>query len=87
MHHIGIINTEGAMWKEQRKFLHEKLRGFGMTYMGNGKKSMETRIKVSFPENLYFIFLLQNLFFFPAKKKKNNKINFENLNYLLFSGR
>ncbi|XP_074102402.1 cytochrome P450 18a1 isoform X2 [Cotesia typhae] len=41
----GIVNTEGAMWKEQRKFLHEKLRYFGMTYMGNGRKSMETRIK------------------------------------------
>ncbi|XP_031367129.1 cytochrome P450 18a1 isoform X2 [Apis dorsata] len=40
----GIINTEGAMWKDQRKFLHDKLRGFGMTYMGGGKKIMESRI-------------------------------------------
>ncbi|XP_011300426.1 cytochrome P450 18a1 [Fopius arisanus] len=40
----GIVNAEGAMWKEQRKFLHEKLRGFGMTYLGNGKKIMEARI-------------------------------------------
>ncbi|XP_033339121.1 cytochrome P450 18a1 isoform X1 [Megalopta genalis] len=40
----GIINTEGAMWKEQRKFLHDKLRSFGMTYMGGGKKVMESRI-------------------------------------------
>ncbi|XP_012142656.2 cytochrome P450 18a1 isoform X1 [Megachile rotundata] len=40
----GIINTEGAMWKEQRKFLHDKLRSFGMTYMGGGKKIMESRI-------------------------------------------
>lgn len=35
------------MWKEQRKFLHEKLRSFGMTYLGNGKKIMETRVNVS----------------------------------------
>nr|XP_034178596.1 cytochrome P450 18a1 isoform X1 [Osmia lignaria] len=41
---VGIINTEGAMWKEQRKFLHDKLRSFGMTYIGGGKKVMESRI-------------------------------------------
>ncbi|XP_029052412.1 cytochrome P450 18a1 isoform X2 [Osmia bicornis bicornis] len=40
----GIINTEGDMWKEQRKFLHDKLRSFGMTYIGGGKKIMESRI-------------------------------------------
>ncbi|XP_076639929.1 cytochrome P450 18a1 [Colletes latitarsis] len=40
----GIINTEGAMWKDQRRFLHDKLRSFGMTYMGGGKKIMESRI-------------------------------------------
>ncbi|EZA54128.1 hypothetical protein DMN91_001114 [Ooceraea biroi] len=40
----GIINTEGAMWKDQRKFLHDKLRNFGMTYSGMGKKVMESRI-------------------------------------------
>lgn len=43
----GIINSEGRLWKSQRRFLHEKLREFGMTYMGNGKKIMEGRIKVS----------------------------------------
>lgn len=42
----GIINSEGRLWKSQRRFLHEKLREFGMTYMGNGKKIMESRIKV-----------------------------------------
>ncbi|KAL0108030.1 hypothetical protein PUN28_014950 [Cardiocondyla obscurior] len=40
----GIINTQGALWKDQRKFLHEKLRSFGMTHLGTGKKSMNTRI-------------------------------------------
>jgi len=43
----GIINTEGAMWKDQRRFLHEKLRNFGMTNSGTGKKIMEARIMVS----------------------------------------
>ncbi|CAH2237603.1 cytochrome P450 18a1 [Pararge aegeria] len=42
---LGIINSEGRLWKNQRRFLHEKLREFGMTYMGNGKKIMEARIK------------------------------------------
>ncbi|XP_049866641.1 cytochrome P450 18a1 [Pectinophora gossypiella] len=42
---LGIINSEGPLWKSQRRFLHEKLREFGMTYMGNGKKIMEGRIK------------------------------------------
>ncbi|KAK0179218.1 hypothetical protein PV327_008031 [Microctonus hyperodae] len=32
------------MWKDQRKFLHEKLRSFGMTYQGNGRKVMESKI-------------------------------------------
>lgn len=45
------------MWKDQRKFLHDKLRSFGMTYMGGGKKIMESRIMVSFPFLLYFLFL------------------------------
>lgn len=35
------------MWKDQRKFLHDKLRSFGMTYMGTGKKIMESKIMVS----------------------------------------
>nr|WNT94917.1 26-hydroxylase CYP18A1 [Lymantria dispar] len=42
---LGIVNSEGRLWKSQRRFLHEKLREFGMTYMGNGKKVMEIRIK------------------------------------------
>lgn len=42
---LGIINSEGRLWKSQRRFLHDKLREFGMTYMGSGKKIMEGRIK------------------------------------------
>lgn len=43
----GIINTQGALWKDQRKFLYDKLRNFGMTYTGMGKRLMESRIMVS----------------------------------------
>lgn len=49
----GIINTQGKLWKDQRKFLHAKLRQFGITYMGKGKEQMEKRIMVSF--NFFFI--------------------------------
>lgn len=42
----GIVNTEGALWKDQRRFLHDKLRSFGMT-SGAGKKNLESRIMVS----------------------------------------
>ncbi|KAL4714130.1 hypothetical protein ACJJTC_008484 [Scirpophaga incertulas] len=42
---LGIINSDGRLWKSQRRFLHDKLRGFGMTYLGNGKNVMELRIK------------------------------------------
>uniref|UniRef100_U5EUU5 Putative cytochrome n=1 Tax=Corethrella appendiculata TaxID=1370023 RepID=U5EUU5_9DIPT len=41
---FGIINSEGKLWKEQRRFLHEKLRHFGMTYLGQKKQQMQTRI-------------------------------------------
>lgn len=41
----GIINTEGAMWKDQRKFLQKKLivRNSGMTY-SDGMKNLESNI-------------------------------------------
>ncbi|XP_065343664.1 cytochrome P450 18a1 [Cloeon dipterum] len=40
----GIINSEGQMWKSQRRFLHDQLRTFGMKLFGSGKEKMETRI-------------------------------------------
>lgn len=43
----GIVNSEGRLWKDQRRFLNEKLRHFGMTYLGNRKEQMENRIMVS----------------------------------------
>lgn len=68
--YIGIINTEGAMWKDQRKFLHDKLRHFGMTYLGAGRKVMESRIMVSV--NYYFL----SLIYFLKKLEKITKKNF-----------
>ncbi|XP_015181173.1 PREDICTED: cytochrome P450 18a1 [Polistes dominula] len=40
----GIINVDGHLWKEQRKFLLTIFRSFGKT-ASHGKKAMETRIK------------------------------------------
>lgn len=40
----GIMNTEGKMWKEQRRFLHERLRHFGIKHAGSGREMMEARI-------------------------------------------
>lgn len=50
---FGIINSEGKLWKDQRRFLHEKLRQFGMTYMGSGKHLMEKRIMIEVHEYLH----------------------------------
>ena len=44
---VGVINSEGTLWKDERKFLHNTLRNLGMTYMSTGKKFMEMRIMVS----------------------------------------
>ncbi|XP_022902514.1 cytochrome P450 18a1 [Onthophagus taurus] len=40
----GIINTEGKLWKDQRRFIHDRLRQFGMSYIGSRKAQMESRI-------------------------------------------
>lgn len=39
-----MINTTGKLWKDQRRFLHDGLRYFGMTYIGSRKTQMESRI-------------------------------------------
>ena len=40
------MNIDGLMWKDQRKFVHERLRSFGMKSFGPGRKQMENRIMV-----------------------------------------
>lgn len=71
----GIINAEGAMWKEQRKFLHKKLREFGMTVLhGPKKKNLESKISVSILD-LKLLITFQHIFsqfflFFVIKLNK-----------------
>lgn len=48
----GVINSEGKLWKEQRRFLHDRLRHFGMTYLGTKKSQMENRIMFEVEEFL-----------------------------------
>ena len=43
----GIINIDGDLWKDQRRFLHERLRAFGMKQAGAGKEQLEARIMVN----------------------------------------
>ncbi|XP_055909303.1 cytochrome P450 18a1 [Eupeodes corollae] len=50
---FGIVNSTGKLWKDQRRFLHEKLRHLGMTYMGSGKHMMETRIMTEVHEYIH----------------------------------
>ncbi|VEN45941.1 unnamed protein product [Callosobruchus maculatus] len=40
----GVINVAGKLWKDQRRFLHDGLRHFGMSYVGTRKQQMEKRI-------------------------------------------
>lgn len=44
LHFAGVINTEGKLWKDQRRFIHTRLRHFGMSYIGSRKAQMESRI-------------------------------------------
>ncbi|KAL7018507.1 hypothetical protein ACKWTF_010783 [Chironomus riparius] len=40
----GVINAEGLLWKDQRRFLHEKLRRFGMTHFSNNNNKLQNMI-------------------------------------------
>ncbi|KPM09295.1 8-oxo-dGDP phosphatase NUDT18 [Sarcoptes scabiei] len=41
----GIVNTEGALWKEQRAFLHSVLRKLGAKSMILGRDCLELKIR------------------------------------------
>ena len=43
----GIVNTDGALWKEQRAFLHSVLRKLGAKSMTLGRDCLEHKIRVS----------------------------------------
>lgn len=45
--HTGIVNTDGALWKEQRAFLHSVLRKLGAKSMILGRDCLELKIRVS----------------------------------------
>lgn len=45
----GIVNSEGALWKEQRAFLHTVLRHLGAKSLMVGKNGLESKIQVGFP--------------------------------------
>lgn len=47
-----MINTEGKLWKDQRRFIHDGLRHFGMSYIGSRKNQMEDRIMTEVEEFL-----------------------------------
>jgi 26-hydroxylase len=40
------------MWKEQRRFLVERMRHFGMKHSGHGKEQLEARIMVRKAQDL-----------------------------------
>lgn len=60
----GVINTAGKLWKDQRRFLHDGLRHFGMTYIGSRKAQMETRIMSEVEELICYL-----------KAQKNNPVD------------
>ncbi|XP_064082744.1 cytochrome P450 18a1-like [Macrobrachium nipponense] len=47
----GLVNTSGLIWKDQRRFIHERMRAFGMKTTGPGREQMQDTIMVEV-ENL-----------------------------------
>lgn len=43
----GIVNSDGALWREQRAFLHSALRKLGAKSLMNGSNGLEAKIQVS----------------------------------------
>lgn len=50
----GIVNSEGALWKEQRAFLHSALRKLGAKSLMSGSNGLEAKIQVSFSQKNVF---------------------------------
>ncbi|XP_050304879.1 cytochrome P450 18a1 [Anthonomus grandis grandis] len=51
----GVINTSGKLWKDQRRFLHDGLRKFGMSFYRSRKDHMEARIGIEVSGFLDFL--------------------------------
>lgn len=43
----GIVNSDGALWREQRAFVHSALRKLGLKSLMNGSSGLEAKIQVS----------------------------------------
>lgn len=43
----GIVNSDGALWREQRAFLHTALRKLGAKSLMSGANGLEAKIQVS----------------------------------------
>lgn len=43
----GIVNSDGALWREQRAFLHSALRKLGLKSLMGGSNGLEAKIQVS----------------------------------------
>lgn len=67
----GVINAEGKLWKDQRRFLHEKLRGFGITHVNSKNTKLHDLIKVRIDlQNLWTILKTNSeIIFFPNRAK------------------
>ena len=46
------------MWKDQRRFLHERFRHFGIKHLGAGREMMEARIMVSAGSSFFVCYFL-----------------------------
>ena len=55
LHFAGIVNSEGALWKEQRAFLHTVLRHLGAKSLMVGKNGLESKIKVCTASRFFFL--------------------------------
>ena len=59
----GIVNSDGALWKEQRGFLHSILRKFGAKSLIHGRNGLEAKIQVSIiSPNSFFLFFQHTSF-------------------------
>lgn len=52
----GIVNSDGALWREQRAFLHTALRKLGAKSLMSGTNGLEAKIQVSVQSHTCFEF-------------------------------
>lgn len=67
----GIVNSDGALWKEQRAFLHSALRKLGAKSLMSGSNGLEAKIQVS--KKLIDLFFL-SLFLLAIMMRVSEKV-------------